>query len=211
MDEILEQLREEYNAPPETPREEMWQAVQERLGQGDATVVSLAEARQRRRWTLPAAWVAAAAALVITGVGIGRMTAPAGVPLAITAKAAAPNTALAVAANEHLGRSESLLMLVRAESRGGRLDPAVQPWAASLLTETRLLLDTPNGVNPDVRELLEDLELVLVQIVGVMEVDGSGGARADMELELALRGLEDREVLTRIQATLPAVTGLAGT
>lgn len=216
MDEMLEQLRQGYNAPPETPRDEMWQVIEARLGaeagETTATVVSLDAARRRRsRWHVPVAWTAAAAAVLVMGVGIGRMTAPEAAPVATAAKVGAQRGALAVATAEHLGRTESLLTLVRAEARGGRLDPVVQPWAESLLTETRLLLDTPEVVSPEMREILEDLELVLVQIVGVTEAETTDGARAGMELDLALRGLEDREVLPRIQAVLPGVTGLAGT
>lgn len=216
MDEMLEQLREGYNAPPETPRDEMWQAIEARMAEeaGEAApgVVSLTEARRRRRprWYMPAAWTAAAAAVLVMGVGIGRMTAPGTSPMASAPKGEARMGALAVAAAEHLGRTESLLTLVRAEARGGRLDPVVQPWAESLLAETRLLLDTPDGVNREMRALLEDLELILVQIVGVTETEATDGARAGVELDLALRGLEDNEVLPRIQAALPAVT-LAGT
>ena len=183
MDEMLEQLRQGYNAPPETPRDEMWQVIEARLGaevgETTATVVSLDAARRRRsRWHVPAAWTAAAAAVLVMGVGIGRMTAPEAAPVATAAKVSAQRGALAVATAEHLGRTESLLTLVRAEARGGRLDPVVQPWAESLLTETRLLLDTPEVVSPETREILEDLELVLVQIVGVTEAETTDGARA---------------------------------
>jgi hypothetical protein len=118
---------------------------------------------------------------------------------------------LRVAAVEHLGRSETLLRMVRADGRSGRVDPAVGTWARGLLTETRLLLDSPGKQDPAMRELLEDLELVLMQIVGVSRVDQADEPRMREELTLALEGIEQREVLSRIQAVVPPGSGLAGT
>jgi len=213
MDEMLNQLRDGYNKPPETPHEEMWGVIEAGLGESAPQVVSMEDARRRLRpvWHRPTAWAAAAAAVLVVGVGIGRTMAPEAMPLASAPAVRAQGSVLQVAAVEHLGRTESLLTLVKADASGGRLDPVVRPWAQSLLTETRLLLDTPGGVNPEIRELLEDLELVLVQVVGVTDAEEGNGDRAGLELELALRGLDNREVLPRIQAVLPAVPGLAGT
>jgi hypothetical protein len=114
------------------------------------------------------------------------------------------------AAIEHLGRSESLLTMVRSDARSGGIHPGVAKWARALLTETRLLMDLPEADDETVRELLEDLELVLVQIVGVAEANGDS-ADDRSELALALEGLAERDVLARIQAVLPAGPGLAGT
>ena len=213
MEDMIEQLREGYNDPPETPRKEMWGVIAAELGESGPRVVSMDEARRRLRpaWHQPAGWAAAAAAVLVLGVGLGRMTAPGAAPL-VSAPEMRPQTSLLhMAAVEHLGKTESLLTLVKADARGGRLDPVVRPWARSLLTETRLLLDTSDGVNPDVRELLEDLELVLVQIVGATGAEDVNGARAGVELDLALRGLDNRDVLPRIQAVMPALPGLSGT
>ena len=60
------------------------------------------------------------------------------------------------------------------------------------------------------RALLEDLELVLVQVVGVTE-HGGDRARTRSEMNLALDGLKERDVLPRIQAVVPAGLGLSGT
>lgn len=216
MDELSRLLREEYNPPPEVPRDEMWAAVSAGLESRKAAVVSLDEARGRRmaRLGLPLAWAAAAAAVLVVGVGIGRMTAPAGPPLAESAtQAPAEPDALVqrVAAVEHLERTEALLRMVRADGAAGRVDPSVGAWARGLLTQTRLLLDLPQGEDPAIQELLEDLELVLVQVVGVTEAAGGDGARAREELTLTLDGMERREVLSRIQAMMPPGSGLAGT
>lgn len=205
-------MGEAYNAPPETPREEMWAEIEARIGDESVQVVDLAEARLRREQTKApqfrrvAGWAVAAAALVVMGVGIGRMTAP--VETAST-DAVAPGeagTALALAAREHLGRTESLLTMVRADARDGRVDPAVAMWAEELLGQTRLLLDRPGGVEPSVREILLDLELVLAQ-VAALATDGQDAAQSQTEIELTLKSL-DGEVMPRLQAVLPY--GMAG-
>lgn len=207
----------EYNPPPETPRDEMWDRIAARIAEGDesggeAHVVDLSEARERRgadgthatgprRW---AGWAVAAAALLVLGVGIGRMTAPER-PLASEPEATTPragSSGLGLAAREHLGRTESLLTMVRADARDGRVDSEVAAWAEDLLAQTRLLLDRPDGVEPELRDLLLDLELVLVQVVGIAET-GADDDRARTEVELTLRSLDEGEVLPRIQATLP--------
>ncbi|HSW31518.1 MAG TPA: hypothetical protein VLH75_18675 [Longimicrobiales bacterium] len=215
-DELTRLLREEYNAPPEAPRDEMWSAIQARLEARESGVVSLDQARSRRaaRLRAPLAWAAAAAAVLVLGVGIGRMTAPTAPPVA-EAPAGATGGAdpgiLRLAAVEHLGRTEALLRMVRADGASGWVDPAVGTWARSLLTETRLLMDARQEQDPAMEELLEDLELVLVQIVGVTEAAGGDQGRAREELILTLDGMERREVLSRIQAVVPPGAGLAGT
>jgi hypothetical protein len=97
--------------------------------------------------------------------------------------------------------------MVRADARTGWLDPAVAPWARSLLAQTRLLLDARGDADPELDPLLSELELVLMQIVGVTEAAGDE-SRMRTELDLAVGGMDDREVLTRIRAVLPA--GMAG-
>ena len=212
MREVIGRLRDEYNVPADTPRDEMWAAIEAGLEAREGTVVHLEVERRRRneRLVRPLGWAAAAAAVLALGVGIGRMTTP--VPVAEVAADVAPDpTALRMVAVEHFGRSESLLTLVRADARRGRVDPAVGTWARGLLTQTRLLLDTSEGNDPATRDLLEDLELVLVQVVGVAELAPGDDARARSELTLALEGLQEREVLPRIQAVTPAGRVLAGT
>ena len=212
MRDVVGRLRDEYNVPAETPRDEMWAAIESGLQAHDGTVIRLEVERRRRlaRLVRPMGWAAAAAAVLVLGVGIGRMTPP--VPMAEVSANVVPDPAvLRMAAMDHLGRSESLLTLVRADARRGWVDPGVGAWARGLLTQTRLLLDTPDGNDPALRDLLEDLELVLVQVVGVAELAPGDDARARSELTLALEGLQEREVLPRIQAVTPAGPVLAGT
>jgi len=91
------------------------------------------------------------------------------------------------------------------------MEPAMADWSRSLLSQTRLFMDVQNGTDPVLSELLEDLELVLIQIVGVANSSGGDQARALSELNLALKGLEESDVLPRIQAVIPAGIGRFGT
>jgi hypothetical protein len=221
-DPMLEQIRDAYHVPGETPREEMWETISEaisgRPGERDADVIDIAAVRDERaeaagtsttRSARSTGWAVAAAAVLILGIGIGRITAPDAVETAFapTIRTAVGTAALTLAAQEHLGRTESLLTMVRIDARAGRIDPATAGWASGLLSQTRLLIDQGGG-DPTVNDLLLDLEFLLVQIVGVSETGSTDAERARTELELALRSLEEGEVLPRIQAVLPP--GLSG-
>ena len=213
MDELTRLLKEEYNAPPPTPRAEMWANIQAGMKNRDAQVVSLDAARDRRglmmRRTL--AWASAAAAVLVVGFGLGRFTAPSTLADAPVALRTPERQVMRLAATDHLERTEALLRMVRADGTSGQIDPAVGQWAGALLTQTRLFLDTTDSDDPAMRELLEDLELVLVQIVGVADTRYGDGARSREELSLALKGIEENNVLSRIQAVTPAGSVLAGT
>jgi hypothetical protein len=210
--EMIDRLRDAYHPPGDTPREEMWAHIEASLKTRGSSEVHLDVERRKRRPRLvrPLGWAAGAAAVLAVGVGLGRMTAPPAAP-EVAREGEGSADVLQVAAAEHLGRSESLLTLVRADARSGRVDPAVGRWARGLLTQTRLLLDTAEGDDPALRNLLEDLELVLVQVVGVAGLPTDDPQRVRSELTLALEGLERHEILPRIQAVTPAGRALAGT
>jgi hypothetical protein len=227
--EWLEAVRETYHAPPEAPREDMWAAIRAGMtAEGpDATtggVVDLEGERTRRRgpsgpakpWLLRSAapWAVAAAALLVLGIGIGRWSAigpgpamgpasqPAGESLA---GAPAPDgSGLELAARMHFGRTESLLATVRSDARMGRVDGSVGPWARTLLAQTRLLMDARGETRDDVQQLLSDLELVLVQVLGATEASEMDEERAREELDLMIRSLERGEILPRIRSAAPS-------
>lgn len=240
LEEALKELRGTYNRPPETPREEMWARIRGVLpGETDGSVTSIDAARTGRgRWwrrAMGAQWVGlavAAAALLVLGIGIGRITVdPLGGPVTgpfdgpATADgggtAAAPvapglptpktgrNNAFRYAAVEHLLRTESLLTMVRTDARAGRYDAAVGGWARDLLVRTRLLLDSPAAEDPALGELLEDLELILVQLARFGDDPGQA-SRGQEELDLITRGMDEQEMLLRLQAVVPAGAGLVG-
>jgi hypothetical protein len=78
------------------------------------------------------------------------------------------------------------------------MDAQLAKWARDLLTNTRLLLDSPIANDPQRRPLLEDLELVLVQIVQL-----SPGS-TPQDHELIEKTLQQEHVLTRLRTAIPA-------
>ena len=104
----------------------------------------------------------------------------------------------------HFGRTESLLTTVRSDARTGRVDASVGPWARTLLSQTRLLMDARGETRDDVQQLLSDLELVLVQVLGATETSAMDEERAREELELMIRSLERGEILSRVRSAAPS-------
>lgn len=106
-----------------------------------------------------------------------------------------------VAALETLGGAEALLGAVG--GRGGDALPAdaaaIADWSEDMLSETRLLMDSPAGEDPAMRALLEDLELVLAQLVRLGQ-----GTTAAGDLALIEGAVGERQLLYRIRALLPA-------
>jgi hypothetical protein len=221
MEEWMADLREGYHPPPETPREEMWAAIESRIqGQPRPSevpgVIPLEPGQRRKRFHLRPVlgWAAAAAAVLVLGLGIGRMTAPAGITPTVTpsgGSTASTMDPLTLATVEHLARTESLLTLVKADANSGRVESGVEGWARRLLTQTRLLMDAQGESDPVIRNLLEDLELILAQVAAAANANGSDLERTRTEMNLALDGLEDSEVIPRIQAVLPQGPRFLGT
>lgn len=104
-----------------------------------------------------------------------------------------------LAAVRHLSEAEALLTSFRTRSTADQqMDAQLGSWARSLLSNTRLLLDSPVANDPQRRPLLEDLELVLVQIVQL----SPGSTRQDREL--IEKTLQQDHVMTRLRTAIPA-------
>ncbi len=205
---VLAEVRETYHPPPKAPTAEMWEAIEGDIARRSDHVVELSQRRAIRAERRPsfAGWGIAAAAVLVLGIGIGRSSvAPGAAEPSVAAAVAASDRGLDFAAHDYLGRSEAVLTMVRADARAGRIDPLTAEWAGQLLGETRLLIDAGAGEAAPVEGLLLDLELILMQIVGLTE--DSADERARTELELTLRGIEEGEVLPRIHAVLPSGSG----
>jgi hypothetical protein len=204
------------NAPNATPRLEMWQAIQAQRrasgdggrGPGSPGVIPL----RRRPWGL----MSAIAAALLLGVAIDRFalrrTDRAAEPViagpSSAGDSADPARLYRMAAAQTLTQAEALLTAYRASGAPDRspLDAAqLGKWGREVLSSTRLLIDSPAGDDPQLRALLDDLELVLVQVIQL-----SGAPLDPADRELIDRALADRDLLPRIRTAVPAgITGSA--
>jgi hypothetical protein len=170
---------------------------------------------------------AAAVIVLAIGIGIGRVTVSrstgtstatntatntAGNSGANSAANSATPTAVpeayAIATTQQLLEVQALLTAFDANTRqatgsaagakaDAKADAHLASWARDLLSNTRLLLDSPAGADPHRRQLLEDLELVLVQIAA-LSPDAAASDRAAIA-----HTLDDAQVLPRIKAAIP--------
>ena len=189
------------------PRDSLWPEVARRIGHAEAAPGDEL-ARRRGRSRLPLRWAAGMAAVLALGIGIGRKLpdGPGALPPARTAAATPQTDPYRVAAVEHLARSQALLTSFQHTSADAQTEALVSHWANDLLSNTRLLLDSPAANDARVRRLLQDLELVLVQIA---QLRGQG-PRA--EVDLARDAITESGVLPRMRAVVvpaaaPSSTG----
>jgi hypothetical protein len=195
-------LRDRY------PERDLWREIAREIGHPEAAEDDPKDelaARRRRKVRVP--WLkvgTAAAAALVLGIGIGRLTAP-GVERLPTEVVSAPERGTPLTSSpyrlmvaQHLVRSEALLTEFRADARRGSTDADVARWADDLLMKTRLLLDSPAADDPRLRALLDDLELVLAQIASLPR------AEDETEVDLAERAIERSRVLPRMRTMVPA-------
>lgn len=200
----------DYNEPPEPPREAMWSTIRDALPEtrGRSHPFRLRpEARKRARRLirrLPGwgPWaVGLAAATMAVGFGLGRSMGPAPVERVASAPSAGvadarPSLTVRMAAADHLGEAETLLTLFRSTDRADDR-AATARWAQELLATTRLMIDSRAGEDPELAQLLADLELVLVQIA-------SADPGAENQ-ELIEDGMQDRQLLAKLRSAAPPV------
>jgi hypothetical protein len=123
-----------------------------------------------------------------------------GAPVAVNEPSSNPSSsAYQLTAVRHLSEAEALLTSFRTRSNADQqMDAQLGSWARALLSNTRLLLDSPVANDPQRRPLLEDLELVLVQIVQL-----SPGSTSQ-DRELIEKTLQQDHVMTRLRTAIPA-------
>lgn len=199
----LKENADEYHRPPgDVPREEMWEAIS-RARQARTSPVAGHIGRRA-----PLIRYAVAASLLIgAGIGFGYwMRGPGGRgaegPAVIASRTVVPdsvisNTTYEVASVAHLTAVESMLTSFRS-SEHTETNIALQRLARDLLATTRLLMDSPAAENASRRQLLEDLEYVLAQIV---QLDPKAPAADRAQVD---RAITREQVLTRIRSSIPA-------
>jgi hypothetical protein len=211
FDEHLREAAREYNSPPETPRDVMWERIvaartgkaekADRTEKVDGSSTVVIPLRPLRPLRLPLG----IAALLAIGVGLGRLTAPppespSQASIATEIVPEVSDLAYRVAATEHLSQSEAFLTLFRSSVRRGGNEQLASSTARQLLATNRLLLDSPAGGDNRIRLLLQDLELVLAQIAQL-----SSSPRSP-DLDLITEDLEDSGVMSRLRTAVPSGT-----
>ena len=195
-DRFIDYVRD-IDPPPATPREDMWARIQQQRTVTRAPVANVIELKPRTRRYVWAQWTAALAAMLVIGIGIGRLsvlrqtevTAP-----AQTAQTDAAETSpYRLATTQHLLRAENLLTAIVIEANS-RPVSEMQTWARELRTETRMLLGSPAADDPVTRGLLEDIELLLSRIAMIPS------DRANEEVQLIQEGINQGDVLLRVRA-----------
>jgi len=198
LDDQLRDAAKDYNDPPETPRDAMWERIVA------MRAAEKAEPLRPLRHLRPLRWAAGIAAVLALGIGLGRVsinTAPPVAAPAPVATAPAPrvsNAAYQVATAEHLSQSEAFLTLFRASMRQGGNERLASATARQLLATNRLLLDSPAANDGRTRLLLQDLELVLAEIAQLSPQPRS------RDLDLITEGMERGGVMSRLRTAVPS-------
>jgi len=183
-----------YRQAPEPRVDLMWREIESRAF----------APRPRFSWNLSLAL----AAVLALGLGVGywagrreagtagRSVATAS-PDAILTSSGPEVTPFVGVASNYLEQMTGLVIAVAGDLQNGQVPASTISNARELLSTTRLLLD--GGVeDPRFRELLEDLELVLAQVVRLRD------ASPAMDAALIAQALDQREVLPRLTSYLNA-------
>ncbi len=219
FDKLMRDAADTFRRPPEPPIDEMWAEIEARAGFGSATpaipIASITPITAAKRGSRVPRWLGIAATLVI-GVGIGRGSAFVGRQVAPTPASSGPaietvasaaprndpglDRPYEVEASQYLGQTAALLISLPSEAKSGRTDQQFANRATDLLARTRLLMDSPAANEPAMRDLLEDLELVLAQVVRLR----SNASRTD--LDIINRALEQRDVIPRLRTAVADIS-----
>lgn len=202
LDELLTDAVHSYRPPPDAPLDAIWARV-------EAEAFTARSSKRAPGW---AAFGGAIAATLLFGVLIGRATATRSLTAPLASASAPASTPAQLASNtpadpyqrttqEFLGRTAVLLAALPSKDHPGTNDGKLAGQAQQLLGTTRLLLDSPVGHEQRMKDLLEDLELVLAQVARLQP------QRPGESLTLINEALEERDVVPRIRS---AVAGLSG-
>lgn len=192
----LAELKETWRKPGDPPLDRMWEVIEQR---------AFTDAGARRA---PSRWLRTLlplAAMLALGFGIGQLSpgllGRRPVPgasadgAALHAELASNDAPFVGVATDYLERVTALLVTL-ADSRRGHQVQYSASQARDLLATTRLMMDAPYPLDPKLRALLEDLELVLAQIARLP-------ARPDApDVYLIDQALDQRDVIPRLRVFL---------
>jgi hypothetical protein len=211
LQQLMTEAAETYRVPKDPPLDSMWARIEREhfdapagtAGGADADVSVLAprSGRTTRRWFAPAAGIAAT---LIIGFGVGRVTAPGSEPIVPVVAVVPADSQRSFAdplqrtTSEYLDDAELLLASLPRDAQN--VDPRFVEAARQLLTTTRLLLDSPVGSDPRLRDMLEDLELVLAQMARLR-----AAPRAE-ELTFIAEAMDERDMVPRLRTVAAALS-----
>lgn len=191
----LAELKETWRVPDTPPPlDRMWESIEQEAFTTPGRVSS--------RWTrtlLPLA------AMLVLGFGIGQIaprlgggdaTPPAPALADSPTQVASEAPPFVGVATDYLERVTALLVTLASEPGRGQPAQYSASQAQDLLATTRLLMDTPDPVEPRLRALLEDLELVLAQIARLPARPSAP------DVYLIDQALDQREVIPRLRVYL---------
>ncbi|MEO8449920.1 MAG: hypothetical protein ABI647_09030 [Gemmatimonadota bacterium] len=189
FDKLMSESVERYRVPPEPDLDRLWPAIE---------AAALSSRPRARPWL-------AYAAVLLAGIGLGyggsRLapvsqtggTVTAALPRADGSihQVGTGGTPFVGIANDYLAKTTALLVAVASDLPSGQVAPSTVTQARHLLSTTRLLLDAGVG-DTRLRELLEDLELVLAQVVRFPD------AHQTPEAALLGQTIAQRDILPRL-------------
>jgi hypothetical protein len=201
----LPEMARSHRRPPPVPRDRMWARIDAARTERRQVLRPGFARRPQPVWRF-VRLAAGLAAVLMVGVFIGRISdepAPAPGPQAAAGlrtevRAGAINTdtqgqVYRLAAADLFGRADYLLTDLNVRACTATDLSAVPDWAGGMLVQTRLLMDTAVAEDPETRALLEELELVLAQIVGVSR------DHCARDMAWIRRGLQERSTLDRLR------------
>jgi hypothetical protein len=200
LDEVLNDAVRTYRPPPDAALDAIWSRV-------ETEAFTAQPVKRAPGWRV---FAGAIAATLVLGVLIGRGTAnhDLSAPLASSSSRTPAQLASTPAADpyqqttqEFLGRTAVLLAALPGPGKPGINDEKRTEQARQLLATTRLLLDSPVGHEPRMKDLLEDLELVLAQVARLQP------QRPGEALTLINEALEERDVVPRIRSAVADLSG----
>lgn len=163
---------------------------------------------------IPVSWaVPLVAAVLVMGVVVGaqigrqraerhRAAVAAAIPASQAIQQIPPGLPAQLATQRHLREVRRLLNTFAVANRNNQATPQVDAhmaaWARNLLATTQLLLDSPAGMDPQRRQLLTDIEMVLVQITQLAP-DALPQDRGFVQ-----QSLQHSDVLKRLQDAVPS-------
>lgn len=208
-DREINKMARTHNPPPEVPRDRMWEKID--AARAERRGVLQPDFTAKRRPVFRIMRLAAGiAAILVLGVFIGRVTQTATgptpganpAPVAVldekTVDPGLRKDIYNLAARDLFSRADYLLTDFKVRSCGKNDMSEVPDWAGGMLIQTRLLMDTSVAEDPEMSNLLEELELVLAQIVGLSR---NNCAR---DMAWIRQGLQERSTIDRLRTVSAA-------